>query len=129
MKFVKSWQKRNQKDVNEVVPVSLLLTLKIFYTLFYFFDCWPWSSKNRLICNLNVRNIILVSIMSTLSRYLFMYIILFWSLLRQLWAGVCLWVFVYVNFDQVFVYAVLFYEVAPIQSSPIGKIPTLKQVP
>ena len=37
--------KVNYKDFNGLVLVSLLLTLNIFHTFFYYFYCWLWTGK------------------------------------------------------------------------------------
>ena len=39
---------KHQDYIKDVVLVSLLLTLKKFYTLFWCFYCWLWTMKCRL---------------------------------------------------------------------------------
>ena len=43
-----SQQRKYQNDVNNVILMSLLLTLNKFHKLFWCFHCWLWSSKCQL---------------------------------------------------------------------------------
>ena len=45
---------RTMCEVNDVVLVSLLSTLKWFHTLFWCFCCWLWTSKCWLLCCLRI---------------------------------------------------------------------------
>ena len=44
MKYVQSCQQRYHNDASDVVLVSLLLTLNMFFTFFYCFSCLLWTS-------------------------------------------------------------------------------------
>ena len=43
LKYVQSQQERQQNDIIDVVLELYLLTLNIFYTLFFCFHCWLWA--------------------------------------------------------------------------------------
>ena len=49
----------NSLNVNDVVLVSLLLTLNKFHTLIWCFCCWLWTSQHQL-CWLDERKCIIV---------------------------------------------------------------------
>ena len=48
VKYVQSWQQKHQKEVTDVVLVSLFLTLNRFHTLLWCYHCWLWTNKCQL---------------------------------------------------------------------------------